>query len=63
MNILDSRKTILLFLRFLFGVLFWARHQNRVSLWRHDCLETHSNDQAHLEIRDLPASASGVQRL
>jgi len=37
--------------------------QDRVSLCSPGCLGTHSVDQAHLELRDPPASASGVQGL
>jgi hypothetical protein len=34
--------------------------QDKVSLGSSDCLETHSIDQADLELQDLPASASRV---
>jgi hypothetical protein len=34
--------------------------RDRVSLWRPGCPETHSVDQAGLELRNLPASASQV---
>jgi hypothetical protein len=39
---------------FLFGLVF----RDKVSLYSSGCLGTHSVDQAGLELRNLPASAS-----
>jgi hypothetical protein len=47
----------------LFVCLFVSVFQNRVSLYSPGCRRTHSVDQAGLELRSLPASASQVLRL
>jgi hypothetical protein len=55
-------------LTFLHTILFWgvgwgyggSWFQDRVSLCSFDCPGTHSVDQTGPELRDLPASASGV---
>ena len=39
-------------------LLGWLVFQDRVSLYSPGCPETHSVDQAGLELRNLPASAS-----
>jgi hypothetical protein len=46
----------------LFGGYCWL-FQVRVSLCNPGCPGAHSVDQAGLELRDLPASASGVEVL
>jgi hypothetical protein len=45
---------------FLFFVLFCFVFPDRVSLYSPGCPGTHSADQAGLELRYLPASASQV---
>jgi hypothetical protein len=46
------------------GFLGWVGFfQDRVSVYIPDCPGTHSVDQAGLELRNLPASASQVQGL
>ena len=54
------------FCLFVFFVLFcfvFCFFQDKVSLWGPGCPGTHSVDQAGLERRNLPASASQVLRL
>jgi hypothetical protein len=43
---------------FSFFLFFWGG--DRVSLWSPGCLRTHSVDQAVLELRNSPVSASQV---
>jgi hypothetical protein len=43
-----------------FQVLFWGVFQDRVSLYNSGCPGTHFVDQAGLELRNPPASASQV---
>jgi hypothetical protein len=45
---------------FLFLVLVWIFFRDRVSLYSPGCPETHFVDQAGLELRNPPASASQV---
>jgi hypothetical protein len=49
-----------LFSFFLFLLFFFFAFQDRVSLCSPGCPGTHSVDQAALELRNLPASASQV---
>jgi hypothetical protein len=42
------------------ALLFFFFFRDRVSLYSPGCLETHSVDQASLELRNPPASASQV---
>ena len=49
-----------LFVCFLFFVLFWFGFWDRVSLYSSGCPRTHFVDQAGLELRNPPASASLV---
>jgi hypothetical protein len=50
-----------LYISFLFfSFLFFFFFQDRVSLYNPSCPGTHSVDQAGLELRNLPASASQV---
>jgi hypothetical protein len=48
------------FLSFSFFFFFFLVFRDRVSLCSPGCLGTHSVDQAGLELRNLPASASQV---
>jgi hypothetical protein len=48
------------FLFFCFVFLFFVFFQDRVFLYSPGCSGTHSVDQAGLELRNLPASASLV---
>jgi hypothetical protein len=57
MSHLYSFGILFLFLFFVFCYLFF---QDRVSLYSPGCPGTHSVDQAGLELRNLPASASRV---
>jgi hypothetical protein len=47
-----------LFVLFIFFVCFVFCFWDRVSLYSSDCPRTHSEDQAGLELRNLPASVS-----
>jgi hypothetical protein len=51
---------LLLLLLFWFGLGLFFFFFDRVSLYSPGCPETHSVDQAGLELRNLPASASQV---
>jgi hypothetical protein len=50
----------LIFVWFVGFILVWFGFQSRVSLCSPDCPGTQSVEWAGLELRDLPASASGV---
>jgi hypothetical protein len=54
--------TLFYFILFYFIslLLFWGEVQDRVSLYSAGCPEPHSVDQAGLELRNPPASASQV---
>jgi hypothetical protein len=61
----EKRLTILLFkflkfFFFCFGLVLVLVFQDRVSLYSPGCPGTHFVDQAGLELRNLPASASRV---
>jgi hypothetical protein len=59
-----KKKIILLISKFysegIFVGFFFFSFQDRVSLYSSGCPETHSVDQAGLELRNPPASASQV---
>jgi hypothetical protein len=46
--------------KFFFFLFLFLVFQDRVSLCSSGCPQTHSVDQAGLELKDLPASASQV---
>jgi hypothetical protein len=64
-NVMRSRLSILVYWFGLvwFGLVWFGFFQDRVSLYNPGCPGTHSVDQAGLELRNLPASASQVLRL
>jgi hypothetical protein len=54
---------VLFFVLFCFVLFCFVLFQDRVSLCSPGCPGTHSVDQADLELRNLPASASQVLEL
>jgi hypothetical protein len=59
--VVGNKLELLLLSFYLFiHFLFWGVFQDRVSLCSPGCPETHSVDQAGLELRNPPASASQV---